>query len=71
MFVCLEVQSNAIRMQSEETLCDSISRMKCRVSHVRVLFSDDGKKKDMNDFSHVVCWASNLSNDWASREGFV
>ena len=71
MFVYREVQSYAIKEQSEETWCDSISRMKCGLSHTHVLFSDDGEQEDINDFSNVVCWASNLCNDWASREGFV
>ena len=50
---------------------DSISRMKCGLSHTRVLFSDDGEKEDINDFSSVVCLASTLCNDRVSREGFV
>ena len=61
MFVYIKVLSYAIRVQSEETWCDSISRMKCGVSHTRVLFFDDGEKKDINDFSSVVCRASTLS----------
>ena len=50
---------------------DSISRMKCGVSHYVSCFFDDGEKKDIKDFTKVVCWASTLCNGWASREGFV
>ena len=71
MFVYREVQSYAIKEQSGEAWCDSISRMKCGLSHTRVLFSDDGEKEDINDFSSVVCLASTLCNDRVSREGFV
>ena len=73
MFVYMEVQSYAIGVQSEETWCDSISCIKWGLSHIRVflLFFDDGEKKDINDLSSVVRWASTLCNEWAFREGFV
>ena len=72
MFVCvIEVQSYSIRVQSEETWCDSISRLQCGLSYVCALFSDDGEKKDINDLSNVVCWVSTLCNDLTSRQGFV
>ena len=45
--------------------------MKCGVSHTCLAFFHDGEKKDINEFSVVVCWASTLCNDWASREGFI
>ena len=71
VFVYREVQPCAIKEQSEETWCDSISRMKCGLSHIHVLFSDDGEQEDINDFSSVVCLASTLCNDWVSRGVFV
>ena len=60
MFVYREVQSYAIKEQSEETWCDSMSGKKCGVSHICVLFFDRGEKKDINDFSNVVYLASTL-----------
>ena len=71
MFVYIEVQSQAVRVQSEETWCNSISRVKYGLSHFCALFLDDGEKKDINDFCNVLCWASTLCNDWASREKFI
>ena len=68
MFTYIEVRSYAIRVQSEEIWCDSISHVKYGLSHFCVLFLDDGEKEDTNDLSNVVCWASNLCNDWVSRE---
>ena len=67
----IEVQSCAVRVQSEETWCDSISRLQCGLSYVCALFSDDGEKKDINGFSNVLCWAPTLCSNLASREGFV
>ena len=74
MFVYIGERPYAITVQSEKkkkNWCDSISGMECGLSHICVLFFDDVEKKDINDFSNVVCWAATLCNDWTSREGFV
>ena len=75
IFVYIEVQSCAIRVQSKESWCDSISRTEVRgVPYMWCFFFfffDDGEKKDINDFFQCSMLGFHFVQGLGVRAGFV